>query len=68
MAWHRTHADIQESEIRHPRDVLEKRAGHLRAAQVEMLEILPVFQVGNPLVRHGFRVEEIEHLHVLERR
>ena len=32
-----------------------------------MLEVLPVFQVGNSLVRDGFRVVQIERLHVLQR-
>ena len=60
-------ADVQESEPRHLRDVLEDRAGHLRAAQVQVLEVLPVFQVGDSLVRDGFRVVQVEHLHVLQR-
>ena len=49
------------------RDVLEERAGHLRAAHVEVLQVLPVLQVGDPLVRDGFRVIQVEDLHVLQR-
>ena len=60
-------ADIQELELRHLRDVLEERARHLRAAHIQVLQVLPVFQMGDSQVRDGFRVVQVEDLHVLQR-
>ena len=64
---HAAVADVQELSFVIFDDVLEERAGDLRAADVQMLQVLPVLQVGDAQVGDGFGVVQVEHLHVLER-